>query len=111
MSLQNQVWPKPSGLAARYSSHNSRRVTRLRERRSQMAGRLSGGEHQMLAFGRAARERRRDDRMLEQNARVALAIAHEGHVLETGRPVLSGPVSEPAQDPRIIETYLASVVS
>jgi branched-chain amino acid transport system ATP-binding protein len=62
-------------------------------------------------IGRAAQERRCDDRMVEQNARVARAIADEGHVLETGRLVLSGPGSEPAQDPRIIETYLAIVVS
>jgi len=82
---------KPSRLAARHSSHNSRRVTHLRERRSQMAGTLSGGEHRMFSLDRAALQRRRDDRMLEQNARVALAIADKGHVLGTGRLVLSGP--------------------
>jgi branched-chain amino acid transport system ATP-binding protein len=49
--------------------------------------------------------------MLEQNAHVTLAIADEGHALTTGRLVPSGPASEPAQDPRIIETYLVSVVS
>ncbi|KQW54276.1 ABC transporter ATP-binding protein [Variovorax sp. Root411] len=49
--------------------------------------------------------------LVEQNARAALAIADEGHVLETGRLVLSGPASELAQDPRIIETYLGSAVS
>jgi ABC-type branched-subunit amino acid transport system ATPase component len=32
-------------------------------------------------------------------------------VLETGRLVLSGPASELAKGPRIIETYLGSAVS
>jgi len=49
--------------------------------------------------------------LVEQNARAALAIADEGHVLETGRLVLSGPASELANDSRIIETYLGSTVS
>jgi len=49
--------------------------------------------------------------LVEQNARAALAIADEGDVLETGRLVLSGPASELANDPRIIETYLGSAVS
>jgi branched-chain amino acid transport system ATP-binding protein len=49
--------------------------------------------------------------LVEQNARAALAIADEGHVFETGRLVLSGPTSELANDPRIIETYLGSAVS
>lgn len=49
--------------------------------------------------------------LVEQNARAALAIADEGHVLETGRLVLSGPASELANDARIIETYLGSAVS
>jgi branched-chain amino acid transport system permease protein len=49
--------------------------------------------------------------LVEQNARAALAIADEGHVLETGRVVLRGPASELANDPRIIETYVCSAVS
>ena len=115
---------------------------RLRERRSQLAGTLSGGERQMLALGRALMmrprlllldepsiglapritadvfasiARLRDAGMtivlVEQNARAALAIADEGHVLETGRLVLSGPALELANDARIIETYLGSAVS
>ena len=115
---------------------------RLRERRSQLAGTLSGGERQMLALGRALMMRPRllllDEPsiglapritadvfasiarlkdagmtivLVEQNARAALAIADEGHVLETGRLVLSGPASKLAKDPRIIETYLGNAVS
>jgi branched-chain amino acid transport system ATP-binding protein len=49
--------------------------------------------------------------LVEQNARAALALADEGHVLETGRLVLSGPAAELAKDPRIIETYLGSTVA
>jgi branched-chain amino acid transport system ATP-binding protein len=115
---------------------------RLHERRSQLAGTLSGGERQMLALGRALMMRPRllllDEPsiglaprvtadvfgsiaqlkkagvtivLVEQNARAALAIADEGHVLETGRLVLSGAASDLARDPRIIETYLGSAVS
>jgi branched-chain amino acid transport system ATP-binding protein len=49
--------------------------------------------------------------LVEQNARAALALADEGHVLETGRLVLSGPAAQLAKDPRIIETYLGSTVA
>ena len=115
---------------------------RLRERRAQLAGTLSGGERQMLAIGRALMMQPRllllDEPsiglaprvtadvfaaiarlkktgmtivLVEQNARAALAISDEGHVLETGKLVLSGPASELAKDPRIIETYLGSEVS
>ena len=49
--------------------------------------------------------------LVEQNARAALALADEGHVLETGRLVLSGPAAELAKNPRIIETYLGSTVA
>jgi ABC-type branched-subunit amino acid transport system ATPase component len=48
--------------------------------------------------------------MVEQNARMALAIAGEGHLLETGRLVLSG-LDRPGADPGIIETYVDSDVS
>jgi branched-chain amino acid transport system ATP-binding protein len=115
---------------------------RLKERRAQMAGTLSGGERQMLALGRALMMQPRllllDEPsiglaprvtadvfgsiarlktagvtivLVEQNARAALALADEGHVLETGRLVLSGPAAQLAKDPRIIETYLGSTVA
>jgi len=115
---------------------------RLKERSSQMAGTLSGGERQMLALGRALMMQPRllllDEPsiglaprvtadvfksiarlkadgvtivLVEQNARAALALADEGHVLETGRLVLSGPAAELAKNPRIIETYLGSTVA
>ena len=91
---------------------------RLRERSSQYAGTLSGGEQQMLAMGRALMARPRlllmDEPsmglspafvdqtfdiiqeinrqgttilVVEQNATVALSIAHRGYVLQNGRMV------------------------
>ena len=93
---------------------------RLRERISQNAGTLSGGEQQMLAMGRALMARPKllllDEPSLglapflvrdifniikdinaqgttvllvEQNAHMALGIAHRGYVLETGHIVMA----------------------
>ena len=93
---------------------------RLGERLRQAGGTLSGGEQQMLAFGRALMSRPRlilmDEPsmglapllveqnfatiqainrqgvtifMVEQNANMALSIAHRGYVLQTGRVVLT----------------------
>ncbi|NLG85072.1 MAG: ABC transporter ATP-binding protein [Firmicutes bacterium] len=44
--------------------------------------------------------------LVEQNAHMALSIAHRAYVLETGRIVLSGPAEELAQDPKVKEAYL-----
>jgi len=46
--------------------------------------------------------------LVEQNARAALQVADEGHVLETGDLVLSGEAAQLANDPRVIETYLGA---
>lgn len=112
---------------------------RLRERRAQLAGTLSGGERQMLAVGRALMGRPKllmlDEPslglaplivkevfrivaqlrdagvsilLIEQNARAALEVADFGYVLETGELALSGPASELARDPRVVETYLGA---
>ncbi|MGX5651301.1 ABC transporter ATP-binding protein [Hydrogenophaga borbori] len=112
---------------------------RMKERRAQAAGTLSGGERQMLAIGRALmgqpkllmldepslglaplivrdifriietlRERGVSILLVEQNARAALNVADEGHVLETGDVVLAGPAAQLAVDPRVIDTYLGA---
>ncbi|MCS6773400.1 MAG: ABC transporter ATP-binding protein [Anaerolineae bacterium] len=44
--------------------------------------------------------------LVEQNARLALSIAHRGYVLETGRIVLSGTGKELANNPSVKAAYL-----
>src|ERR1700761_4932070 len=44
--------------------------------------------------------------MVEQNASLALDIAHEAYVLQTGRIVLSGPARTLKDDPRVRDAYL-----
>ncbi|MFE1593818.1 ABC transporter ATP-binding protein [Nocardia sp. NPDC058705] len=114
---------------------------RLRERRSQQAGTLSGGEQQMLAFARALMSKPRlicmdeptmglsplfVDRVLdeiarlntelglailivEQQAELALSIAHSGNVLQGGRIVLRGTATELLDNPAIRDAYLGRV--
>ncbi|OLD38539.1 MAG: ABC transporter ATP-binding protein [Armatimonadetes bacterium 13_1_40CM_3_65_7] len=110
---------------------------RLKERRTQVAGTLSGGEQQMLAIGRALMARPRlllmDEPsmglapilveqifdairginrqgttilLVEQNAFMALDVAHHGYVLQTGTIVLSGPASELAANAEVKRAYL-----
>jgi len=110
---------------------------RLKERISQVAGTLSGGEQQMLAIARALMARPRllllDEPsmglapvlveqifatigsinqqgttilLVEQNAAMALSIAHRGYVLETGAVVLSGSAGQLAENERVRHAYL-----
>jgi len=44
--------------------------------------------------------------MVEQNASLALEIAHEAYVLQTGRIVLSGPARVLKDDPKVRDAYL-----
>ncbi len=44
--------------------------------------------------------------LVEQNARMALAIAHRGLILENGRFVLAGSAADLLQDPNVQEFYL-----
>ncbi len=110
---------------------------RLRERRSQVAGTLSGGEQQMVAMARALMSRPRllmlDEPsmglapimvdkifeiistisrqgvailLVEQNARLALGLAHRAYVMESGSVCLEGPAAELAADERVKAAYL-----
>ena len=110
---------------------------RIKERRSQMAGTLSGGEQQMLAIGRALMMNPRfvllDEPSLglapqiialifkiiqeinksgttillvEQNAHLALGIAHRGIVLETGEITLVDEAQKLLHNPKVREAYL-----
>jgi branched-chain amino acid transport system ATP-binding protein len=44
--------------------------------------------------------------LVEQNALMALSVAHRAYVLETGRIVLSGAAREIAENPQVKEAYL-----
>ena len=110
----------------------------LRDRRTQAAGTMSGGQQQMLAIGRGLMSRpslmlldepslglspllvqeiftiiRRLNKeqgvtilLVEQNARVALAAADYGYVLETGRIVMAGSADKLLHSDDIKEFYL-----
>ena len=106
---------------------------RLEERSWQMAGTLSGGEQQMLAVGRALLSRPQLMMMdepslglapliikdifvrekfhmtillIEQNANMALKVAHQAYVLETGKITMSGTGQELLENPDIKAAYL-----
>jgi len=110
---------------------------RLKERREQVSGTLSGGEQQMLAIGRALMTRPRllllDEPsmglapvvveqifdairdinrqgttvlLVEQNAAMALSVAHRGYVLEAGAIVLAGSAAELEENPEVRRAYL-----
>ncbi|HSV93823.1 MAG TPA: ABC transporter ATP-binding protein [Desulfobacterales bacterium] len=44
--------------------------------------------------------------LVEQNAQMALSVAHRAYVLETGRIVLEGKASEIAENPQVKSAYL-----
>ncbi|HML61491.1 ABC transporter ATP-binding protein [Solidesulfovibrio sp.] len=44
--------------------------------------------------------------LVEQNAQMALQIAHRGYVLETGRLTLEGPARDLLNDPKVRSAYL-----
>jgi branched-chain amino acid transport system ATP-binding protein len=46
--------------------------------------------------------------MVEQNANLALQIAHRGYVLQNGRIVLSGPAATLLGSPEVQEAYLGA---
>ena len=47
--------------------------------------------------------------MVEQNASMALSIAHRAYVLQTGQVVLSGTAKELRENPLIREAYLGEM--
>jgi branched-chain amino acid transport system ATP-binding protein len=44
--------------------------------------------------------------LVEQNARLALEVAHRGYVMESGSIALSGEAKALLRDPRVREAYL-----
>ena len=112
---------------------------RLKERRKQVAGTLSGGEQQMLATGRALMTDPKIVLMdepsmglspllvkeifaiieelhksgitillVEQNAKMALAVSDRAYVLETGTISMEGKASDLAADDRVRKAYLGA---
>ena len=112
-------------------------LPRLKERRTQQAGTLSGGEQQMLAIGRALmckpkmllldepsmglspllvkeifhiiEDVNRDGvtvLLVEQNAKMALEIAHRAYVLETGSIKMEGEAHALANNIEVRKAYL-----
>ncbi|MBI9044644.1 MAG: ABC transporter ATP-binding protein [Anaerolineaceae bacterium] len=110
---------------------------RLKERRKQVAGTLSGGEQQMLATARALMARPSlllmdepsmglapilvDDvfdtiqeinkegitvLLVEQNALMALSIAHRGYVIQTGKIALQDTAENLKQNEMVQKVYL-----
>ena len=55
---------------------------------------------------RLNREQKMSVLLVEQNARMALKVAHRGYVLETGRVTFEGPAEALLTDPRIRAAYL-----
>jgi branched-chain amino acid transport system ATP-binding protein len=49
--------------------------------------------------------------MVEQNARRALALAHRGYVLDTGRNAIEGSGAELLADPQVAELYLGGAAT
>jgi branched-chain amino acid transport system ATP-binding protein len=110
---------------------------RLKERRDQYGGTLSGGEQQMLAIARGLMMHPRllmlDEPsmglapvlvelifdtiqrlnqqgttilLVEQNALMALSIAHRGYVLQNGEIMLSDTASDLRRNPSVQQAYL-----
>jgi branched-chain amino acid transport system ATP-binding protein len=110
---------------------------RLKDRRNQVAGTLSGGEQQMLSIGRGLMAHPRlfllDEPsmglapilvdaifetiqainkegvtilLVEQNALMALSIAHRGYVLQTGQIVLTDTAANLQQNETVRKAYL-----
>ncbi|MET8804931.1 ABC transporter ATP-binding protein [Streptomyces sp. NPDC004546] len=62
---------------------------------------------ELFAIVRAVNEEERTTVVVvEQNAQLALDIAHRAHVLEAGRLVLSGPAAQIREDGQVAEVYL-----
>jgi len=109
----------------------------LKERATQLAGTMSGGEQQMLAIARGLMARPKllmlDEPswgiapkfvtkvldviqqinakgvsilLVEQNLHKALAIAHRGYVIQTGRIAMEGPAQTLLHDEGVKKAYL-----
>ena len=137
-NLEMGAYTRPMSSVSSHIADVYERFPRLKERRKQVAGTLSGGEQQMLAMGRALmsdpsllmldepsmglapllvkqifdiiqelNQRHHTTILLvEQNAQMALSIAHRGYVLETGKIVATGTGDSLLNDEAVKKAYL-----
>ena len=136
-NLEMGAFTQPSSGVERDLEMVYAQFPRLKERRRQVAGTLSGGEQQMLAMGRALmshpkllmldepsmglapilveqifdiiRDLNKQGStilLVEQNAQMALSVAHRGYVLETGKVVTTGTGAQLLEDEAVKKAYL-----
>ncbi|MFI3141533.1 MAG: ABC transporter ATP-binding protein [Clostridia bacterium] len=136
-NLEMGAYTQPNSGIAKDIADVYERFPRLKERRKQIAGTLSGGEQQMLAMGRALmshpkllmldepsmglapilveqifdiikelNEAGTTILLVEQNAQMALSVAHRAYVVETGKITLTGTGKELAQSDEVKKAYL-----
>ncbi len=138
-NLQMGAYTQPNSTLEPGIADVYERFPRLKERRRQIAGTLSGGEQQMLATGRALMT---DPKMVimdepsmglspilvkeifaiieelhksgitillvEQNAKMALAVSDRAYVLETGSISMEGEAAALSEDDRVRKAYLGA---
>ena len=129
-NLQMGAYTQPNSTIEPGIADVYERFPRLKERRRQIAGTLSGGEQQMLAMGRALmldepsmglapilveqifdiiRELHAAGTtilLVEQNAQAALSVADRAYVLETGKISLTGTGAELMASDAVRKAYL-----
>ena len=90
---------------------------RLKERRRQVAGTLSGGDEPSMGLApilveqifdiiRRLHENGTTILLVEQNAQMALSVADRAYVMETGSISLSGTGKELAESDQVKKAYL-----
>ena len=138
-NLEMGAYTRPNSTIEGNLEHVYELFPRLKERRKQVGGTLSGGEQQMLAMGRAIMSAPKlivmDEPsmglspvlvqevfsiiqtmhelgitilLVEQNAKMALAIADRAYVLENGRITMSGSAHDLLHDDKVRKAYLGA---
>jgi branched-chain amino acid transport system ATP-binding protein len=139
-NLQMGAFSRPGADTSQDAARVYDLFPRLKERRAQKAGTLSGGEQQMLAIGRALMAQpslllldepsmglspilteqifqiisdinRQGTTMLlvEQNALMALNVAHRGYVMQTGQIILADTAANLAANAQVRQAYLGEI--
>ena len=98
-NLEMGAYTRPNSTIEGNLEHVYELFPRLKERRKQVGGTLSGGEQQMLKSGATIL-------LVEQNAQMALQVANRAYVLETGKITLAGSGKELLESDSIKKAYL-----